>query len=156
MVSSIAGKLIIRRAAADEAALISALVRRTVRVSNAKDYPPRVIAQVFASFAPEWVRGRMARRQMFVAELAGRIVGTISASGGEINSLFVEPGFQRHGIGRSLVAFVERQAKAAGLTDLALSASITARRFYERIGYRTETFEERVSGATFLMRKRLE
>jgi ribosomal protein S18 acetylase RimI-like enzyme len=41
------------------------------------------------------------------------------------------------------------------VAELQLSSSITARGFYERLGYRLIRFDERLDGSTFLMSKML-
>lgn len=155
MALDLTDRLVIRGAVASEATAISALICRAVRLANARDYPPRVIESVTAGFSPEAVRARMVNRRMYVALLDGAIVGTLSLGHCKIASLFVEPDCHGQGIGRHLVAFAERRARGWRMAELTLSASITARRFYERLGYECLTFEERIGGSTFLMRKQL-
>ena len=58
-------------------------------------------------------------------------------------------------IGAQLVAHLEAHALRAGVKELRLSSSLTARGFYERLGYHTIRLEERVDGSTYLMRKTL-
>ncbi len=56
-----------------------------------------------------------------------------------LNLLAVQPGFQRLGIGRQLLEWLEASARTAGTfaVQLELRASNDgARRFYERLGYR--------------------
>jgi ribosomal protein S18 acetylase RimI-like enzyme len=62
---------------------------------------------------------------------------------------------QGRGVGARLVAHLEAHARKAGLGELQLSSSITARGFYERLGYRLIRFDERHEGSTFLMSKTL-
>lgn len=55
----------------------------------------------------------------------------------------VDPAFQRHGLGRALVAEVERHAGAAGGRRMYIETSgkpqyLPTRSFYERCGYRIE------------------
>jgi putative acetyltransferase len=82
-------------------------------------------------------------------------VGTIGLGGDKLRSLFVEPGLHGKGVGARLVAHLEAHARKAGVAELHLSSSITARGFYERLGYRLIRFEEREDGSTFLMSKTL-
>jgi putative acetyltransferase len=62
---------------------------------------------------------------------------------------------QGKGIGARLVAHLEAHARETGVVELLLSSSITARGFYERLGYRLIRFDEREDGSTFLMSKML-
>ena len=145
----------IRNATADDVPVISDLIRRTVRLSNARDYPAEIVELIVANFAPDKVAQRMSERDVFVCQTDGRIVGTISLGGSRLHSMFVEPRLQKSGIGARLVAHLEAHALTAGVNELQLSSSLTARGFYERLGYRLVRFEEREDGSTFLMSKTL-
>ena len=91
----------------------------------------------------------------FVAELEGRIVGTVTLSFEPtdwINDYYrkagvwrfgqfaVEPDLQGKGIGRRLLSHIERHASDAGAVELALDTAVPAVHlieYYERHGYRT-------------------
>jgi hypothetical protein len=45
--------LMIRAAGPDDVAAISALVQRTVRISNSLDYSPQAVDLIVANFVPE-------------------------------------------------------------------------------------------------------
>ena len=52
---------------------------------------------------------------------------------------YVDPDVRRHGVGRALVAAVERWARAAGLRELASDAlldNVTSHRAHARLGFR--------------------
>ena len=145
----------IRHATADDVQAISDLIRRTVRHSNARDYPADVVELIAGNYLPDKVAQRMAERDVFVCQTGARIVGTIGLGGDKLRSLFVEPGLQQGGIGARLVEHLEAHARKAGVKELQLSSSLTARGFYERLGYRMIHLEERADGSTFLMTKTL-
>lgn len=144
-------QITIRKARPEDAAAISSLVLRTVRISNASDYPAQAIEQLIVDFASEKVAQRMTERDTFVAEIAGRIVGTIALGGDRLRTLFVEPELQGSGLGARLVAHLEAHARAVGVSELKLSSSLTAHGFYERLGYRTVRLEEHDGVSTWLM-----
>ncbi|ONG47364.1 GNAT family N-acetyltransferase [Pseudoroseomonas deserti] len=125
----------IRAALEADAAAISAVVVAALRQSNARDYPPAVIEAVAEAFAPEAVRGQIARRRVFLAEVEGVVVGTAALEGDVVRSVFVAPGRQGQGIGRALMAMLEDTARAGGETALRVPASVTAEGFYARLGY---------------------
>lgn len=82
----------------------------------------------------------LANNEVFVAEIAGRIVGfaTIVAHEGndaELEGLFVEPALWRKGIGRALVQQVEREAVAWGASRLHVMANQNALGFYTAMGF---------------------
>ena len=89
----------IRDAGRDDATAISALVQRTARISNGRDYPAQRIDQIVANFAADKVGRRMAERNVFVCQMGDRIVGTIALGGDRLRTLFVEPELQQAGIG---------------------------------------------------------
>jgi len=147
--------LVIRAACLDDAAAISTLVQRTVRISNGKDYPANSIELIVANFAADKVGERMAERDVFVCQQDDRVVGTIALGGDRLRTLFVDPDLQHTGIGARLVDHLEAHARKAGVRELTLSSSLTARGFYERLGYRLIALEERDGVSTFLMGKLL-
>lgn len=137
----------IRPAQADDADALSVLIRATVAQSNAADYPPAVLAQVIAAFSVEAVAAQIARRQVFVALDTGELCGTAALEGDQVRSVFVDPARQGQRIGQHLMAEVEAAARRAGVARLLVPASLTARGFYERLGYQllsaTQSGEER-------------
>ena len=72
---------------------------------------------------------------MFVADAAGEIVGFGALYGDEVKAVYVSPRTQRMGIGRALLAILEREAIHRGITTIKLESTITALRFYESQGF---------------------
>ncbi len=144
---------VIRDATSHDVPAISDLIRRTVRISNGRDYPAEVIELIVANFAPDKISQRMAERDVFVCQSGDRILGTIALGGSKLGTLFVDSDYQQRGIGTRLVAHLEAHALKRGVREIELSSSLTARGFYERLGYRMIRFEERDDGSTFLMAK---
>ena len=118
-----------------DAADVSRLILAALRTSNAKDYSAAVIERVEASFTPAAVAVLIGQRQVFVARLAERIVGTASLDGAVVRSVFVDPDFQRTGVGRQLMAQLLQVAGAAGVEVLAVPSSVTAQPFYATLGF---------------------
>ena len=147
--------LTIRPATPADVAALSDLIRRTVRRSNASDYAALVVELICANYTPDKVAQRLVERDVFVCLEGPRIVGTIGLESDKLRSLFVEPGLQGKGVGARLVTHLEAHARQTGVAELHLSSSITARGFYERLGYRLIRFDERHDGSTFLMSKML-
>jgi len=130
-----AEKITIRPAVLADAPALSGVIIRTVRESNARDYPPAIIASVAEEFAPDRVAVRMARRLVLAACDGPEIIGTASLEAGRVRTVFVLPGWQGVGIGRRLMQEIERLAIAQGLSRLEVPASITAEQFYRTLGY---------------------
>lgn len=76
---------------------------------------------------------------VFKAIINNEIVGFISLyPSGFIGYLYVSKNHILKGIGKSLVDFVENQAKQIQLPTLNLEASITAYPFFKKIGFKEE------------------
>jgi len=125
----------IRRALDSDAEAISGLIVQTLRLSNARDYPPEVIDRVAANFDAAGVRELMATREVFVALDGERVVATASLAGDVLRSVFVLPEMQGRGLGKALMKHVEGVARAAGVQQLRVPASLTAVPFYSALGY---------------------
>jgi len=72
-----------------------------------------------------------------VLDLGGRIFGTGTLVGNEIKRVFVEPGLQRHGLGRLLMQRLEEKAVDEGIKTIRLDTSLPAKAFYDSLGYVT-------------------
>jgi GNAT superfamily N-acetyltransferase len=145
------------RAADDrDAKAIAALIQRTLRVSNAADYAVDAIGRIHADYTPDRVLARIRARDVFVAELAGVLVGTVGYGAGQLWGLFVAPEQQRLGIGRLLVAHIEDHARHRGARELGLAASLTGVDFYEKLGYRRLGRQGAGNTGTWSMTKRLD
>ena len=73
----------------------------------------------------------------------GVVRGLVRVENGEIKKLFVDPSFQRRGIGGKLIKFAIKEKQADRLW--ALEKNIGAIRLYERYGFRLtgeKTFED--------------
>ena len=83
-------------------------------------------------------QARLAPHQSFVAVRDGEVVGfmTLEASG-RIAYAFVAPDVAGQGVGRRLYGAVLEAAGALGLRILRTEASLKARPFFERLGWRT-------------------
>ena len=128
----------LRRYGPDDLEAVIDIFYQAVRRVAARDYTPEQIA----TWAPDeidrpgWAEVRAAK-PTWIAELEGRAVGFSDLEpDGHIDMMFVHADFQRRGVARALLTEVERQAHAAGLRRLYTEASITARPFFERHGFR--------------------
>lgn len=137
----------IRTANEDDAEGISEVIIAALRTTNAKDYSQAVIEQVEKSFSPSAVAALISKRMVFVALEEGKVVGTASLGGQVVRTVFVQPCSHGQGIGSELMSTIEQTARGLGIEVLRVPSSITAERFYKKLGYSAvrETFhgEER-------------
>ena len=129
----------IRRFQVADAETVARLFHDTVRTVNIQDYS----RQQVEAWAPDDLFFRdwavvCSRRYTVVAEVAGAIAGfgELEAKG-QIDCFYCHKDYQGQGIGRRLYQAIEAQANSLGLSNLLVEASITARPFFERIGFKT-------------------
>jgi len=125
----------IRAARDGDVDVVSEMILSALRETNAKDYPREVIERLEKSFSPAAVLNLMRKRKVFVATSGHQIVGTASLDGNVVRTMFVAPDFQRRGVGRRLMAEIERKARAAGIATLVVPSSVTAQHFYAKLGF---------------------
>ncbi|MCA6121600.1 GNAT family N-acetyltransferase [Bradyrhizobium sp. WSM 1704] len=126
----------IRTAREEDADEISAVILRTLREINAKDYAREIIKRIESSFSPSAVLELISKRTVFVAAIGGRVVGTASLDGSVVRTVFVSPDVQSRGIGKLLMAEVERTARQRKIDRLAVPSSISAETFYAQLGFK--------------------
>ena len=146
----------IRPALADDAAAISAVILRALRETNAKDYTDEIITRVEQSFSPEAVRALIDKRTVFVAILSSRLVGTASLDGSVVRTVFVAPDVQARGIGKRLMADVERLARERNIPVLTVPSSVTAETFYAKLGFKAVRDNYHGDERTIIMERRLD
>lgn len=146
---------LIRKATAKDATAISVIIVAALRVSNAKDYSSEIIEQIQRSFSPLHIRSFLIQRQVYVASIDGDVVATGSLEGGTVRSVFVDPAYQRMGVGHRLMAAIESAAARSGLRLLRVPSSITAEGFYYSLGFLKVRDEFHGDERTIIMEKSL-
>ena len=151
--------VIVRDYAGNDAGEICRLFYETVRAVNLKDYSPeQVQAWAPAPPDPEAWHARMSGRHTLVAESGGEVVGFAELEeDGHLDMLYCRRDFIGRGVGALLYAAVEERAGEIGCERIFTEASITARPFFWRRGFRVvrrNTVVRRGVGLTnFSMRK---
>ena len=114
---------------------VSTIIQSALRETNARDYSQDIIERIAKCFDPAAVLELIHKRTVFVAALGQRIVGTASLDGRVVQSVFVAPDVQGRGIGKRLMAEVEKVARERGIAVLAVPSSVTAEHFYSKLGF---------------------
>jgi putative acetyltransferase len=79
---------------------------------------------------------RLAEALTLIAMIDGATAGFASLKGGEeIDMLFVDPGYARQGVGRTLVDALTKLAEARGAKRLTTEASDAAKPLFDRLGF---------------------
>jgi GNAT superfamily N-acetyltransferase len=97
---------------------------------------------------------------VFVAEVACSIKGFAAIfprqdGNSELDALFVEPEFWRHGIGRQLVEYSCSVAMMSGAAELHVVGNPHAEGFYEASGFKTLGTKKMRFGVGLLMKREL-
>jgi GNAT superfamily N-acetyltransferase len=129
--------MLIRRAIDTDAAAIRSLHQAAIREVCARDYPAAVIA-AWADGSSEARFLQRIREQSFwvIVEAQGLLAfGGMDIGKHTIEGLFVAPSALGRGLAARMLAHLERIAIEAGIGQLRLESSLTARGFYEKYGY---------------------
>jgi len=130
--------MIVRKYKPDDCTLMAKLFYDTVHTINARDYTKEQLdAWATGSVDLEaWNRSFLANYTL-VAEINGEIVGFANMDDtGYLDKLYVHKDFQRRGIATTLVRELEKGGRKAGITTFTTNASITAKPFFEKQGYK--------------------
>ncbi len=127
----------IRRASIEEALSLVTVLHAAVDALGEEPYGPEERAAWLESVTEESMRNGLQAPEptTFVAENGSRVVGFTTRHGTDVRALYVHPEAQGQGIGSALLGVLERQAQAAGIQTLDVSASLNAVGFYEAHGY---------------------
>ena len=151
------GEDFIRVAQAHDADAIGRLVRASIRETLAIHYSSALIAKQCDVWSAAHV-GRLMQspdRVMLVAARGDEIVGTACLCGNSLRKVFVDPKYQRAGIGRRLIGRVELTATSRGVDTLHVQSTVNAAAFYAQLGFRFVDTAD-VQGEPFvLMQKNL-
>ncbi|EJR0224158.1 MULTISPECIES: GNAT family N-acetyltransferase [Raoultella] len=131
----------------DDFTALGAIFLRAVQETASHDYSPRQIAAWAQIDEARW-RHKMRDSRVLVAVIDPLPVGFISAVDRYIDLLFVAPEYGRRGIASALLQELFAQMPHGSLT---VDASITAKPFFARHGFRGEEEQQvAVRGETFI------
>ena len=121
---------------------VSALVARTLRATNIRDYDSAFIEKEVRALTPEFFIERSKWTHCYLACVGERIVGcgAIGAYWGKedessLFTIFVLPEYQGRGIGRRIVKTLEQDEYFLRARRVEIPASVTACAFYRKMGY---------------------
>lgn len=76
------------------------------------------------------------RNITFIAEDNSKLIGFADMTkDGHLDRLYIHKDYQRQGIASTLVNSLEYEARVMGLNEMSTDASITAKPFFEHLGY---------------------
>lgn len=117
---------------------ILALFFETVRTVNRRDYSDEQV-RAWAPDRPDRVRWKksFSDKSVFLAESDGKVLGFGELErSGHIDRFYVRSDHIGQGVGKAIYAALETEARKQGLRRLFVEASITAKPFFSRMGFR--------------------
>ena len=103
-------------------------------------YYPSGAVQFFSNHhSDDRIRADIVAEIIFLIEVDGTAIGTVTVADNEINRLFVLPDFQRKGYGRELMDFAEEIIRKKH-DHIILDASLPAKQIYLKRGYVTAKY----------------
>ena len=134
--------LTVRRIEDSDAKAVSDLIRKTISISNEKDYPEDIMDQLIESETPEHVLQMAGWTHFYVVLEGDNIIGcgAIGPFWGKedessLFTIFVDPDKQGKGIGRLIMNTLESDEFFLRAKRIEIPASITGVPFYLKMGY---------------------
>lgn len=135
-------KITIRKFEIKDAEAVSALIAKTMRTTNVKDYPAEVIENTISRLTPENIIQRAGWMHFYVVCEGDTIIGcgAIGSYWGKLDesslfNIFVLPEYQGKGVGRKIVETLEQDEFFLRANRIKIPSSITASEFYRKLGY---------------------
>ncbi len=132
----------IRRFAENDAEKVSAMIIRTLKTTNSKDYSEEAIKTLEKQLQPSHILERAGWTHFYVVEVNDTIIGCGAIGpywGSETESslftIFVLPDYQGKGVGRKIIEALEQDEYFLKAKRVEIPASITAVNFYRKMGY---------------------
>ena len=132
----------VRRFRNSDANEVSALIIKTLRTTNSKDYSAEYIENDVKMFSPEGVIERAGWTHFYVVCDGETIVGCGAigpywgkADESSLFNIFVLPEYQGKGVGRKIIETLESDDYFLRAKRIEIPASITAYPFYKKMGY---------------------
>lgn len=132
----------IREFQTEDAEEVSALIAKTLRTVNIKDYSAEYIEETISSHSADVLIERAKHGHMYVVRDDSRIIGCGAIAGywgstteSILLTIFVLPEYQGKGIGRSIIQTLEQDEFFLRAKRIEIPASITAVEFYKKMGY---------------------
>ena len=129
--------MIIRLARDKDYAAIARLHKATIRQVNSGDYPEDVIEVWSGRTNANRFRNSAAEVKRWVAVWGEKVIGFCDHDFKcELQGLYVHKDFQGKGVGGKLYRKAEASMKKLGCKNMKLMSTITAKPFYQKMGYR--------------------
>ena len=130
---------VIRAAKETDFDSVKDITQTTIWSVYPKYYPSGAVQFFSNHHSDDRIRADIVAGIVFLIEVDGTAIGTVTVADNEINRLFVLPDFQRKGYGRELMDFAEEIIRKKH-DHIILDASLPAKQIYIKRGYVTAKY----------------
>ena len=130
---------VIRAAKETDFDSVKDITQTTIWSVYPKYYPSGAVQFFSNHHSDDRIRADIVAGILFLIEVDGTAIGTVTVADNEINRLFVLPDFQRKGYGRELMDFAEEIIRKKH-DHIILDASLPAKQIYLKRGYVTAKY----------------
>jgi GNAT superfamily N-acetyltransferase len=127
----------IRRFRQDDLPAVRELIYNTIDICYSADYPKEAIKFFKEYHCDENILKGEAEGWTIVLEENNQIIGTGTIIDDHIMRVFVDPKFQKRGLGKLIMCKLEEKAISTRVRAVKLDASLPSKRFYDTLGYKT-------------------
>ncbi len=127
----------IRKFISSDLRAVKKLIRRTINTSYSPVYPKEVIKYFHDYHNDETILKDAKEGYTIVLEKNNRIIGTGTIVANHIWRVFIDPAFQKEGLGKLIMRKLEAKAISNKIRFIKLNASLPSKKFYDSLGYST-------------------
>jgi N-acetylglutamate synthase-like GNAT family acetyltransferase len=127
----------IRRFRKRDLPAVKELIDNTIDICYPADYPNEAVKFFKEYHCDENIIKGAATGWAIVLEKNNRIIGTGTIIDNHIMRVFVNPKFQKRGLGKLIMHKLEDKAISSGVNKVKLDASLPSKKFYDALGYKT-------------------
>lgn len=131
--------IIIRKFHKKEAELLYRMVRDSIDISYRGAYSPEAVNYFKKYHSKGDIIRDASQGYTVIADCNGEILGTGTLLGTNIRRVYVNPLHQHEGIGKLIVAVLEKKALSKMIKAIDLEASLVSKRFWESCGFIIES-----------------
>lgn len=152
--------LFIRKFTKKDTAACAVLMIDVYKKCNRSEATKEAIIDFENSLHPQKVESevlyiKMNKEIFYVAVDGEKIIGIIRGTPERLSSLFIDPEYQKHGIGKKLTDRFIRAAGDAGATSISVRSSLLAVSFYEKCGFKKTTGMRQFQGMKMFPMKKI-
>jgi GNAT superfamily N-acetyltransferase len=139
-------RIVFERAALCDIDKLLHIIHRCVKEINSKDYEPWEIEKFLKGFTAEWLRDIILNRHFYSVKYKDEIIGMggisrdiSQESQSYFTAIFINPDYQKLGIGKKLIRFLEQDEWCLNSNLIEIPSSKSSHEFYHKVGYEYRT-----------------